>query len=124
MNKDKTISQNALENSLTIYADTYYTIGIFSLIGLSMESNDEDDYNIPSYIYDIAAKALDNAFMLIINDLKIKHPTEKLLTGIEETIQNYCNDNPKGDFDADELVDVIYSVIDDNFKDQEEESQG
>ena len=124
MNKDKTISQNVLENSISIYANIYYTISLFEAVGFNIEPDSENENSIPNIIYDSATKALDNIFMLVVNEKKILHPTENLLAGLEEAIQSYCDATAISEFDAGEVVDALYCIIDDFTPVEKEESQG
>lgn len=107
--KDASISENIIMNSITSYANVFYIIEQLDFVGFNAEDTGDPDH-IGTLLFDTASRNINSAFLLLINENKVK-VSEELMNELEAYIQDYCAENTKSEFNVHEVIEELKEII-------------
>lgn len=112
INSGKPILDNVITEALTVYGNIFYIVATLGQIGLKVESESDEpeDADISYLLNDSASSTLSIVYLLLMRngiiDSKYGEIHEQI-DKVTDTINEYCANHIKSDFDADELLQDI-----------------
>ena len=113
VDSSKPISENIAIEALTAYANVYYVNTTLQVIGLRLESDEEDsspDVDLSFLLKDTSSEAKNIACLILISNGTIsakKGDVQKQINRVDEIIEEYCADHTRTSFNGYNLYNLI-----------------